>query len=177
MSYSVVAGQIEKMSDWVNYDGVLAKAFPFTQKQGTLSEFNIEGTIPEVSAGFNKGKKESPFGNVGLMVDRKVYSVDATPVYDGPYQTLGGNLVDEEFVPEEFFISETELPKWQYEKGAKKINRTSCPTSRARVCATSISSVLPVLVTKRKFIPKAKIRNHDWYSNLNIWKVFLNTKW
>lgn len=122
---SVVAGQVEKMSDWVNYDGVLAKAFPFTQKDGTLSEFDIKGTIPEVSANFNKGKKESPFGNVGLMVDRKVYSVDATPVYDGPYQTLGGNLVDEELVPEEFFISETELPKWQYEKGAKKINRTS----------------------------------------------------
>lgn len=122
---SVVAGQMEKMSDWVNYDGVLAKAFPFTQKDGTLSEFDIKGTIPEVSANFNKGKKESPFGNAGLMVDRKVYSVDAIPVYDGPCQTLGGNLVDEELVPEEFFISETELPKWQYEKGAKKINRTS----------------------------------------------------
>lgn len=122
---SVVAGQMEKMSDWVNYDGVLAKAFPFTQKDGTLSEFDIKGTIPEVSANFNKGKKESPFGNAGLMIDRKVYSVDAIPVYDGPCQTLGGNLVDEELVPEEFFISETELPKWQYEKGAKKINRTS----------------------------------------------------
>ncbi len=122
---SVVAGQMEKMSDWVNYDGVLAKAFPFTQKNGTLSEFDIKGTIPEVSANFNKGKKESPFGNAGLMIDRKVYSVDAIPVYDGPCQTLGGNLVDEELVPEEFFISETELPKWQYEKGAKKINRTS----------------------------------------------------
>lgn len=122
---SVVAGQMEKMSDWVNYDGVLAKAFPFTQKDGTLSEFDIKGTIPEVSANFNKGKKESPFGNAGLMIDRKVYSVDAIPVYDGPCQTLGGNLVDEELVPEEFFISETELPKWQYEKGAKKISRTS----------------------------------------------------
>jgi len=122
---SVVAGQMEKMSDWVNYDGVLAKAFPFTQKDGTLSEFDIKGTIPEVSANFNKGKKESPFGNAGLMIDRKVYSVDAIPVYDGPCQTLGGNLVDEELVPEEYFISETELPKWQYEKGAKKINRTS----------------------------------------------------
>lgn len=122
---SVVANQIDKMCDWVKYEGVLAKAFPFTQKAGTLSEFNIDGTIPEVSAEFNKGKKESPFGNAGLMVDRKVYSVDAVPVYDGPFQTLGGNLVSEELVPEEFFISETELPKWQYEKGAKKINRTS----------------------------------------------------
>ena len=122
---SAVANQIEEMSDWVNYDGVLAKAFPFTQKEKSLSEFNIEGTIPEVSTEFNKGKKESPFGNAGLMIDRKVYSVDAVPVYDGTSQTLGGNLVDEELVPEEFFITETELPKWQYEKGAKKINRIS----------------------------------------------------
>ena len=122
---SVVANQVEDMAKWVKFDGVLAKAFPFEQKEKTLSEFTIDGTIPEVSADFNKGKKESPFGNAGLMVDRKVYSVDAMPVYDGLCQTLGGNLVDEELVPEEFFISETELPKWQYEKGAKKINRTS----------------------------------------------------
>lgn len=122
---SIVANQVEDMAKWVKFDGVLAKAFPFEQKEKTLSEFTIDGTIPEVSENFNKGKKESPFGNAGLMVDRKVYSVDAMPVYDGPSQTLGGNLVDEELVPEEFFISETELPKWQYEKGAKKINRTS----------------------------------------------------
>ena len=122
---SIVANQVEDMAKWVKFDGVLAKAFPFEQKEKTLSEFTIDGTIHEVSADFNKGKKESPFGNAGLMVDRKVYSVDAVPVYDGPSQTLGGNLVDEELVPEEFFISETELPKWQYEKGAKKINRTS----------------------------------------------------
>ena len=122
---SIVANQVEDMAKWVKFDGVLAKAFPFEQKEKTLSEFTIDGTIPEVSENFNKGKKESPFGNAGLMVDRKVYSVDAVPVYDGPCQTLGGNLVDEELVPEEFFISESELPKWQYEKGAKKINRTS----------------------------------------------------
>lgn len=122
---SIVANQVEDMAKWVKFDGVLAKAFPFEQKEKTLSEFTIDGTIPEVSENFNKGKKESPFGNAGLMMDRKVYSVDAVPVYDGPSQTLGGNLVDEELVPEEFFISETELPKWQYEKGAKKINRTS----------------------------------------------------
>ena len=122
---SIVANQVEDMAKWVKFDGVLAKAFPFEQKEKTLSEFTIDGTIPEVSENFNKGKKESPFGNAGLMVDRKVYSVAAVPVYDGPCQTLGGNLVDEELVPEEFFISESELPKWQYEKGAKKINRTS----------------------------------------------------
>jgi len=60
------------------------------------SEFDIEGSIKEVSDAFNKGKKDSPFGNAGMMMDRHVYSVDADPVYDGPRQTLGGNLVDED---------------------------------------------------------------------------------
>lgn len=122
---SVVAQKVEEMKDWVMYDGVLAQAFPFKPKSNQAFEFNIEGTIPEVSSNFNKEKKDSPFGNAGLMKDRHVYSVDADPVYDGPIQTLGDNIVDEDFVPEEFFISDKELPKWQYEKGAKKINRVS----------------------------------------------------
>ena len=122
---SVVAQKIEAMEDWVEFDGVMAKAFPFKVKPKTLSEFDIEGAIQEVSADFNKGKKESPFGNAGLMMDRHVYSVDAEAVYDGPRQTLGGNLVDEDLVPEEFFISDEDLPKWEYEKGAKKIERVS----------------------------------------------------
>ena len=125
MKNSVVAQKVEQLADWVEFDGVMAKAFEFRPKAGTISEFDIEGSIKEVSDGFNKGKKESPFGNSGMMMDRHVYSVDADPVYDGPRQTLGGNLVDESFVPEEFFISEEELPKWEYEKGAKKIERVS----------------------------------------------------
>jgi len=122
---SIVAQKIERMEDWVAYDGVMAKAFEFKQKAGTVSDFEIEGTIQEVSSNFNRGKKDSPFGNAGMMMNRHVYSVDAEPVYDGPRQTLGGNLVDENLVPEEFFITEKEMPKWQYEKGAKKINRVS----------------------------------------------------
>lgn len=122
---SVVAQKIEKLEDWVQFDGVMAKAFPFMMKEKSLSEFDIEGTIKEVSDGFNKGKKVSPFGNAGVMMNRHVYSVDAEPVYDGPRQTLGGNLIDENLVPEEFFIPESDLAKWEYEKGAKKIERVS----------------------------------------------------
>ena len=110
---SVVARKIDAMADWVEFDGVMAKAFEFKPKAGSLSEFDIEGSIQEVSAGFNKDKKDSPFGNAGMMKDRHVYSVDAEPIYDGPRQTLGGNLVDENLVPEDFFITDDELPKWQ----------------------------------------------------------------
>lgn len=120
-----VAEKMEQFADWVEFDGVMAKAFEFKPKAGTVSEFDIKGTIQEVSVNFNKGKKESPFGNAGVMKERHVYSVDAEAVYDGPRQTLGGSLVDEDLVPEEYFISEEELPKWEYEKGAKKITRVS----------------------------------------------------
>lgn len=122
---SVVANRIEGMEDWVLYDGVMAQSFPFKQKEKTLSAFDIKGSVQEVSATFNQGKRESPFGNAGMMMDRHVFSVDAVAMYEGTSQTLGDNLVSEEFVPEDFFISEEELPKWQYEKGAKKISRVS----------------------------------------------------
>lgn len=122
---SPASQKIGNLADWVEFDGVMAKAFEFTAKANSVSEFDIEGTIQEVSAGFNKGKKESPFGDAGMIMNRHVYSVDAIPVYDGPRQTLGGNLVDENLVPDDFFISAEDLPKWQYEKGAKKISRVS----------------------------------------------------
>ncbi len=125
---STIHRKIETLQKWTLYDGVMAKAFPFEAKKGTMSEFDIEGTIKEVSDNFNKSEKGnacSPFGDAGIMKERHVYSVDTCPVYEGTRMTLGGNLVDESLIPEEFFISDKELPRWEYEKGAKKIERTS----------------------------------------------------
>ena len=122
---SPVYNKVKDLKDWVLYDGVMAKAFPFRAKDKTLSEFDIAGTIKEVSDNFNKDGKISPWGNAGIMRDRHVYSVDAESVYEGTTMTLGGIVVDESFVPEEFFISQDEVAKWEYEKGAKKIERTS----------------------------------------------------
>lgn len=122
---SPVYNKVKTLKDWVLYDGVMAKAFPFRAKDKTVSEFDITGTIKEVSDNFNKNGKISPWGNAGIMRDRHVYSVDAESVYEGTRMTLGGVVVDESFVPEEFFISQDEVAKWEYEKGAKKIERTS----------------------------------------------------
>ncbi|WP_337435343.1 DNA (cytosine-5-)-methyltransferase [Prevotella sp.] len=122
---SYVSDKVQDLKDWTLYEGVLAKAFPFKPKDNTFSEFEIEGTIKEVSDNFNKDGKNSPFGSAGIMRNRCVYSVNAEAVYDGPSMTLGGNVVDESLVPEEFFISEEDVAKWEYEKGAKKIERIS----------------------------------------------------
>lgn len=123
---SVVASKVENAKQWTLFEGVLAKAFPFTIKDNIEREFTIDGDIKNVSDNFNKGKKDSPFEDAGIMIDRQVYTTKSAPTYAGDIrQTLGDILVDESFVPEEFFISNDELPKWQYEKGAKKINRVS----------------------------------------------------
>lgn len=122
---SIVNNQIRDLKEWTLFDGVLAKAFHCSPKEGTFSEFEIEGTIQQVSADFNEGRKESPFGTAGIMRNRKVWSADVTPVYDGPSMTLGDNVIDEELVPEEFFIADGDLARWKFEKGAKKIERTS----------------------------------------------------
>jgi len=111
-----------------NDDGVMAKAFPFKVIQGSESEFDIEGTIKSVSDNFNKSQKgnaASPFGDAGIMKDRHVFTADTSAIYDGTAMTLGNNLVDEDLVPEEFFITDDDLARWEYEKGAKKIERTS----------------------------------------------------
>ena len=123
---SVVASKVENAKQWTLFEGVLAKAFPFTIKDNIEREFTIDGDIKNVSDNFNKGKKDSPFEDAGIMIDRQVYTTKSASTYAGDIrQTLGDILVDESFVPEEFFISDEELPKWQYEKGAKKINRIS----------------------------------------------------
>lgn len=122
---SIVANRVENAQQWLLHEGVMASAFPFEVK-GKEVEFTIEGDIKSVSDNFNSAKKDSPFEDAGIMINRHVFTVKTSPCYAGDVkQTLGDILVDEEFVPEEFFISDEDLPKWQYEKGAKKINRVS----------------------------------------------------
>lgn len=120
---SAIANKVEDAKDWMLHNGVLANAFPMAEKAKTFSDFTIDGDIKNVSDNF--GGKTTPFCDAGIMIDRHVYSVDYEPNYDGPRQLLGNILLAEDFIPEEFYISEDELPRWQYEKGAKKIHRTS----------------------------------------------------
>lgn len=113
---------------WVLEKGVFATAFPSRKKTDAFSQFSIEGDLAEVSANFNKGAKDSPFYVSGLMKNREVYSTEVVANYDGPCLTLGDLVVDDKDVPEEFFISADDLPKWQYQKGAKQLKRVNKTT-------------------------------------------------
>lgn len=120
---------VEYPYEWVTKKCVIANAFPAKEKYGykaRRSEFEIEGNLIDVSEKFNKGAKPtqpSPFACAGFMMNRKVWSVDVEPVYDGPSITLGQLIVPDEYVPEEFFINDEDLRKWTYLKGSKSEKR------------------------------------------------------
>lgn len=124
-----ITQQINNPLEWVLSKGVMAQAFPLSiDYKNQQTNFDIEGDLTTVSSSFNKGTKESPFKNVGIMKDREVTTVEAKAKYDGPILTLGDILLDEKDVPDEFFISEDELPRWEYLKGSKsekRVNKTT----------------------------------------------------
>ena len=107
--------------DWLVTNGVFGKAFSAEVKAGTaLSDFDIQGTLAEVTKGFNKDTpKANPFKDAGLMIGRHVWTQEVSPIYEGTRLTLGQLIVDEHEVPEEFFIDEKALEEWRYLKGPK----------------------------------------------------------
>lgn len=114
---------------WITSDGTVARAFPITVEEDKRPHsFIINGDIVNVSNGFNKGKTNSPFENAGIVINRKVTTVSTSADYDGPHLTLGDILVDEADVPAEFFIPQSDLPKWEYLKGAKSERRVNKST-------------------------------------------------
>ena len=112
--------------EWLLKGSVEAQAFDSKAEDEGCAEFDIVGQLSEVTKKFNKsGARQSPFKEVGFMVNRHVCTMDVKPVYRGPKITLGQIVVDEKDVPEEFFIGEKELVEWKYLKGPKSEERTS----------------------------------------------------
>ncbi len=120
LAHEATASQ-KNVADWIFKDSIIGRAFSSGPKDDTtLSEFDIQGTLPEVTQTFNKGMaKTSPFKEAGLMISRHVWTQEASPIYDGMRLTLGQLVVDESDVPEEFFIDDNSLEEWKYLKGPK----------------------------------------------------------
>jgi DNA (cytosine-5)-methyltransferase 1 len=113
--------------NWILKEGILAESLNVTKKEEKLREFEIEGDLVEVSSNFNKnGSKLSPFKNSGMMLDRKVYTIETKPKYNGPYTTLGDILFKGE-IPESYYLNGG-ADKWKYLKGAKNEKRVNKAT-------------------------------------------------
>lgn len=116
-------------SDWIYETGIMARTFPVIQTSnkkldtpGNLSQFKINGNLVELSENFNSNKKYSPFENSGIFVNGTVFTVKTLQNYHGPKKVLRDILQNGE-VSNEFYIPETDYPKWEYLKGAKKETR------------------------------------------------------
>jgi DNA (cytosine-5)-methyltransferase 1 len=102
----------------IKADGFFAKAFPVGPIDAHISTTVMDySDIPTISETF-----KFDFCNAGYMVDGKVFTTTVTPIVEEPV-TLGDIL--ESDVPEKYSITGEKLEKWQYLKGAKKIERTS----------------------------------------------------
>lgn len=116
-------------ASWITETGTIAKEFPVSIASGKISQFDIIGNLEELTENFNKETPGiSPFENAGIIIGRTVTTVKATPKHDGERTLLSDILIPDSEVPEEYFIKESDIPKWEREKGGKKLERVDKAT-------------------------------------------------
>lgn len=132
---TLLADSVKDAEDWVLYDGVFAHAFPasnknkdgFEEKTNVFTIKNhLSDDLAELSSSFNHDNKLRPFSNAGMMKDGMVWTCKVEPKYEGSYITLGDILAkgeDRNLITEDYYISDEDLPKWQYLKGPKREER------------------------------------------------------
>lgn len=120
--YKKLKQQNNKM-DWLFKQGICARAFDGVSADNNCYQGELSSDLVEVSENFNKGERNSPFQNTGVMINGSFWSEKYMPQYDGQYKTLQDILVSEEEVSDEFYLQEDTLDKWTYLKGAKNEKR------------------------------------------------------
>lgn len=116
--------------DFVLREGVLARALPADADEIGRQQIHLGLATPancvlpqdlvDLSNAFG-----FEFENAGVAYEGRVWTLKVKPRYDGPRDVLGDVLVDENEVPDEYFIPEEQLPQWRYLKGAKREERTA----------------------------------------------------
>ncbi|MEZ3485457.1 MAG: DNA (cytosine-5-)-methyltransferase [Lachnospiraceae bacterium] len=100
----------------VGTDGFFAKTFPIEKVESVSASEIAYEDIPNVSENFR-----FTFENAGYMVEGKIYTTKIEPIYESPIPLK--DLLERD-VPDKYFLNE-DLAKWEYLKGAKKVNRKS----------------------------------------------------
>jgi len=108
---------------WLEQQGLIAQAFPVEDLTAHTSSFFLDESLLRLSQQFNKGEKNSPFLNSGICIDGRVCTSKVSVNYDGP-KTCLSDILENVSGRSELFLSESEIAKWKYLKGAKKEQRT-----------------------------------------------------
>lgn len=106
-------------------DGVMQDAFPTKKEFTKPAVLDVSADPYEISRSFGIGLKCTPFQNAGAMQGGKAWSCRVEPDYRGTSTVMLDIRVPDSEVPEQFFIADEQMPKWEYLKGAKKEERTA----------------------------------------------------
>lgn len=96
----------------------MAEAFP-AEALGDMAESTVFDDPYDNTQKFGIGLKTSPFQNAGVMQGCTFVTAKVQAKYAGVCKALGDVLVNDEDVPEEFFVENEKLDKWRYLKGGK----------------------------------------------------------
>lgn len=111
--------------DTIFHNGILAKALPVGPNESGISEIPISLNPEEVSLGFGRGLRTTPFSNAGFYFDGKAHTAKVNSKSRRKAHTLGDVLVDEADVPGEYWVDESRVSDWQFLKGAKSLERVN----------------------------------------------------
>lgn len=106
-------------------DGVMACAFPIESDIAEKKEVDVSADPYDISESFGVGKRTSPFQNAGVMQNGSVLTAKTKAHYEGEIATLADIVVPDNEVPEQFFINEDDLPKWEHQRAAKREPRVT----------------------------------------------------
>ncbi len=115
----------ERNTDWIESDGVMARALPIHPVEEVRSFSLGDGELSEISEVFNsdEGDTPTPFGNCGVMVDREVLTAKCKSDFTGEKATLASVLQTPGKVPDPYILEPESLLRekgWIYLKGSKK---------------------------------------------------------
>lgn len=109
---------------YLSESGLIQNAFPANLK-GAVVSGELKGDIVSISKDFNTEGACSPFLTSGLMVDGVYHSAKTEARYTGKRILLEDVLLPLNEVDTSFYIAANQIAAWQYQKGGKKLQRTS----------------------------------------------------
>lgn len=120
---------------WLTDVGTLAQALPAALKSNAvLNNFDLPAEVLAAQDGYATDKCKTRFKSAGVCIGGQVWTGDVRAALISDFSrfvgqctpmTLGDVVGATGPVPEAYFIDETRLPRWQYLKGAKSIERVS----------------------------------------------------
>ena len=112
--------------DYIMRGGILAKALPVTTSQILPLHVEINENPELVSKTFNKNSGlKSPFLNSGVYFKGNAYTLKTEAYSNCKYfQNLGDVLQNDSEVDSSFYVPNSQLKEWKFQKGAKNIERT-----------------------------------------------------